>query len=471
MTGLFMLVASATAQKSEIPQSPQVSNTIEQCRNGALASPQVCTGGNWQNGNAGSSNSHYKETDFLPYRGVIEGLAAGSYTFSIGYDILQGNPAHHAIDYLGTYNATETTADPCDSNTLCTLASPTSITPVPTDTVTVTSQTNPNTSLPVTQQPGVITMWGGSLGAASYAAYTAGDEHRTLNITFTTTGGTVVFAFGGHVASQGDWGFGKAAGGISGSPYHTQYDVCSFSCSTHNNSLSAAAITPSATIIVRVAVLTGDCFDFANDAFPFASTAALAAAFNLTDTNANVPSGTCTPTLDPDTFGASVSATVTTFGSTINVSELQSAGGLPGAPFPWSLLRAGCIETGGLTNSTPTTGVSPTININVEPFEVVTCGFVNSAFGITAAPASITGRVTDPTGAALRGVTVTLADVTSGQVRNATTNNFGYYTFNDLTVEDFYRMTVSSRRYLFRSQVRAFTLTTDLANMDFVSVE
>ena len=36
---------------------------IEQCRNGTFAVPQQCTGTAWQTGNAGASNSHYREGD------------------------------------------------------------------------------------------------------------------------------------------------------------------------------------------------------------------------------------------------------------------------------------------------------------------------------------------------------------------------------------------------------------------------
>nr|ALS92481.1 carboxypeptidase regulatory-like domain protein [uncultured bacterium] len=62
-------------------------------------------------------------------------------------------------------------------------------------------------------------------------------------------------------------------------------------------------------------------------------------------------------------------------------------------------------------------------------------------------------------------------DVTTGEIKTASTNSFGYYTFSDLTANDFYRMTVSSKRYPFRSPIRSFTLNDDLAGMDFVSAE
>jgi hypothetical protein len=462
LAGLFLMSVAAQAQVAE------ASNNIDQCRNGASGSPQQCIGSNWQNGNAGSANSHYKETDFIPYRGAISGLTAGTtYTFTIGYDILKGT--QHAIDYLGTYNATETTADPCNTGPgqLCTLSAFTAI-PIPQDTVTVTTKTNPNTNSPIVQTPGVITMWNGTFsGAATYSAYD-GSEHRQLNITFIANASTVVFAFGGHVAWAGDWGPGNSAGNVSGSPYHTNYDACGFSCNTHENSLSADAIAPTGALIVRVAVLTSNCLDFSSNNFHFASTADLPAAFDLIDNDQNTPSGPCNPSLDPDTWGTTAQATVTTFGS-VNISELQGIGGLPGAPAGFTLLRAGCIES-GIQDSTPPNAGNPTVTAVIQPFEVVTCGFVNSALGVTAAPASVTGRVVTPDGLGLSGVTVRLLDLKTGEIRSATSNTFGYYNFSGLATLDFYQMTTSSKRYRFQNPSRTFTVTEDLSGIDFISI-
>src|SRR5689334_4020059 len=133
LAGLLLMGAPISAQNS-----PAAGATVEQCRNGAPGSPVQCINGQWQTGNAGKTNSHWAETNFLSYRGVIGGLTAGTtYTFTLEYAILQGS--NHAIDYLGTYNASETTADPCDGGSLCVLNSPTSTIGIPTDTVTVTN--------------------------------------------------------------------------------------------------------------------------------------------------------------------------------------------------------------------------------------------------------------------------------------------------------------------------------------------
>lgn len=85
---------------------------LDQCRNGKIGSEQPCTGNNWVNGNLNPQNSHYKEGDSVPYRYKLTGLTPGVVgQITIGYDTIHSDK--HAIDYLTTFNRTETTADPC----------------------------------------------------------------------------------------------------------------------------------------------------------------------------------------------------------------------------------------------------------------------------------------------------------------------------------------------------------------------
>src|SRR5260221_10624272 len=85
-------------------------SNLDQCRNGAFTAQVVCTGGAWQNGDLGATNSHYREGDSVPFRTQLTNLTAGdSYTVSLNYDPLQSGG--HAYDYLTSYKATETTAD------------------------------------------------------------------------------------------------------------------------------------------------------------------------------------------------------------------------------------------------------------------------------------------------------------------------------------------------------------------------
>src|SRR5438034_1882916 len=134
----------------------------------------------------------------------FSGLDTGStvHTLVLGYDILK--ETRHAIDYLGTFNATNTDADACRDIQDCDSSSFTTI-EVPADNVTVINYTNPNTGLPIVQRAGHFTLWGGTLLSIAYVDY-AGGEERQIQLTFTASVENPVLAWGGHIAWAGDWG-------------------------------------------------------------------------------------------------------------------------------------------------------------------------------------------------------------------------------------------------------------------------
>jgi len=441
------MAASISAQTTK--DAPTAGGaTVEQCRNGAPASPVQCINGQWQTGNAGKTNSHWAETDYLSYRGVIAGLTPGtSYSFTIEYAILQSS--NHAIDYLGTYNASETTADPCDGGALCVKASPTSTIAIPTDTVTVTNNINPFTNSPIIQHPGVLTMWGGTLTGIAYEPY-GGGELRDVTVTFTANASTVVWAVGGHVAYGGDWGAGASAGGINGSPYHLYYNSCSFTCQGHNNSLSADAVIISGILNIVKVANTQDNGGVANTAFPFTASGPFGqSSFTITDNVAG--SG-----------GATVqSAAITSFGAANNITVTE------GTTFGWTLASVSCTTNVGSSATASLASRNAIITTNAGG--VTTCTFTNSQLQITAAPASITGRLVDANGVGLRNVSVVLTDASTGQTKYALSNQFGYYVFDNCMTDDFYVMSTSSKRYTFTPSTHSFTLTDNLANMDFVA--
>src|SRR4051812_14134610 len=79
--GLLALFALAVVAIAAAP--PNYSANLDQCRNGGVASPQTtwvqCAGpgsGNdgWVNGNAGASNSHYREGESISYRARVGGF-------------------------------------------------------------------------------------------------------------------------------------------------------------------------------------------------------------------------------------------------------------------------------------------------------------------------------------------------------------------------------------------------------------
>src|SRR6185503_16000233 len=243
------------------------------------------TSSQWQNGNLGQSQATYFEGDSVPYRSVFTGLEAGeTYTVIIEYDTTQSGK--HAIDYLTSFDVTETTADPCSG--VAGVPSCTASTfPIPLD---------PNVSgAGVTQLGGQnFTIYNGSITGAS--AYTltgtyAGNSSTSITLTFTASAdGTTIIAWGGHIATRADWGQNNSAVAISGSPYHMR--LVDFTCSNVSNcgvgqqdrSLSAdAVIFPASITIIKDATPNGAT------SFPFTGSPAPLTNFALVDdgTSAN----------------------------------------------------------------------------------------------------------------------------------------------------------------------------------------
>src|SRR5580765_4404652 len=125
LAGVCLLVAAVSAQK--IPTA-NPSADLDACRNGPTGN-DPCIGNNWVNGNLGSSNSHYSEDEYVPYRMRFSNLTPGtSYSVVIGYDTTHNGK--RAFDYLGgagdfkiidrlTDLAAARIVDACDNGVLC----------------------------------------------------------------------------------------------------------------------------------------------------------------------------------------------------------------------------------------------------------------------------------------------------------------------------------------------------------------
>jgi len=491
LIGLFLMAGTISAQKTiqilstktTAPTFVPLANPsadLDQCRNG-VNGDIPCAGTAWENGNVGDANSKYSEDQYLPYRMVFSNLVAGQdYVVVIGYDTIHNTK--HAIDYLGSYNTQQifprssdtailrTGVDPCSGVTGCG-GTPSTI-PITQDPL-VTSQLNPFTNAPIYEPgataPQVMTMWGGTLTSFTYLSSTAnnsGDTERRVAIVFHATSTNPVLAWSGHVAYAGDWGLGQSAGALQGSPYHMRFiGLCSATvtvCTTGGNqdrSLSASAVVVSGILNIQKVVNTIDGSGIANIDFPFTASnnAGLGANFTLRDDDAG-------PGQD-----IAQSPAIASFGATnaITVNEEN---------FPnWTLQDLVCTGNGFATATTDKP-VQPALHagtavITMNEGGIMTCVFTNSQASVTAAPAAVTGQIVSSTGSGLKGVTVILTDISTGEVKSALTNNFGYYNFSNLATEDFYRITVTSRRYTFSTTSRTFTLTDDLAGVDFIANE
>jgi hypothetical protein len=214
----------------------------------------------------------------------------------------------------------------------------------------------------------------------------------------------VVIAWSGHVAWSGDWGAGNSAGGISGSPYHTNIDGCIGinGCGSLDVQLAAAAAAPAG--LVRVIKVADVVSGVAITSFPFTTSSDFppSNSFSLVDNN-------------PDTSvnGGGVlkeSAAITSFGAShsITINEENIAG--------WSLHDLSCVANFNGTVVSTSVPVQPstkagTAVVYVNPGGLVTCTFTNGQLRTTAAPVSVTGQVRASDGSALSGITLRLTDV------------------------------------------------------------
>ena len=321
---------------------------LDQCANGALgAAPVQCIGTAWENGNLGASKSHYYEGDSIPYRITMSGLSAGNHYVTIEWDTTKSGS--HAIDYLTTYNRTETTADPC-TGTGAVCGGPTTWA-IPEDTsMTALSDWSG------TQIPGDFTLFGGSitgLDAYTYSGAYTGDSSTSIRINFSVASAdtTVVLAWGGHIATRVNWGIANSAISIPGSPYHTRLSTSSIGGGNQDRSLSAAAVVfPGKITIVKQATPEG------STSFPFTASPSPLVDFSLVDdgTAAN------TKVFDP----------ITDF-QTYTVRETP-------VPTNWGLDSLTCSVLNPNGGSTSTNLGTGTATIDLAEGEFVTCTYEDS---------------------------------------------------------------------------------------------
>ena len=486
ITGLLIVASTAfsqrlaTSQKGDFAPLANIGLNIEQCANGPLAAPIHCdtaqANEGYGRGNLVSSKSHYFEGDSVPIRVLADGLTAGTtgLSITIGYDYTKGGK--YATDYLTDYDRTESVNNnPCVDVPGCTLASETTFA-IPTD-PTVTAGFNgvddgvpgPTGGDDILQIPGSFSCFGCTItgvSAYSFTGATTGDSSKFLTITFTANQENIVIAYGSHISTRSDWGLANSAINISGSPYHNFISAQTIGANSGNRDLqlSAEAVIFPGVIRIKKAIFGTNFQTSSTFVFGFTSSQpdfGGSNSFTAVDDFAEVFNP-----VDPQGGTPAVSDNIMLFGAgnPITITENQY-------PNVWTLSRIDCTSSVGAGIQVTPSVLNRNVTIILQEGEFLTCQFTNTQAGPTAAPASITGRVSDATGMGLRGVSVTLVDVTTGEVRSAITNTFGYYTFRDMTVNDFYRMSVSSKRYVFDTPVRSFTLTEDLAGMDFVSVE
>src|ERR1700722_4327005 len=100
-----------------VSAAPNPAASLDQCANGGVGAPlEPCLTGtlggtsyaNWVNGDVNGQKAHWREGDLLPYRANLTGLFGGSNTGDNTCGTVHGGK--NAIDYLGSFDTTETTA-------------------------------------------------------------------------------------------------------------------------------------------------------------------------------------------------------------------------------------------------------------------------------------------------------------------------------------------------------------------------
>lgn len=90
-------------------------------------------------------------------------------------------------------------------------------------------------------------------------------------------------------------------------------------------------------------------------------------------------------------------------------------------------------------------------------------------FAPTAAGATVSGRVTTPSGRGIARAELVLLNTANGEYTTTYSNQFGYFSFSRIEVGSSYLLAATSRRHEISDNTRFFTLNEDLADLEFVS--
>lgn len=272
------------------------------------------------------------------------------------------------------------------------------------------------------------------------------DSQTKITIFFRANTSDPVIAWGGHISTRLDWGINHSSIAITGSPYHMRLLDLNGAGGNQDRSLSSSAtIFPGRITIIK------DARPNTNQIFCFTTNEPAVSDFSLVDEGNNT--GNIQTFINLTDFGAANSVTVTE--------------NMPTAFY--SLTQILCVEdaSGGSGEQNSTVNIPGRFaNIILEEGESVTCTFINAV--PTAALATISGKITDTGGNAVKDVSVTLANPATGAVRYTRTNSFGNYRFEELPAGETYIISVNSKRYTFIFDTRIITLIDDLRDADFM---
>lgn len=451
---------SASAQRTAL--LPGLSLNLDQCANGSNGAT-VCSGSAWQNGNLNSSQASYIEGQSVPYRIKIGGLTVGSQTtLTIEWDTTQNGK--DAIDYLRTYNVSATGADACTDFLGAGNCGTSSTYAIPVDSnVTKGPDGTLGSSDDITQKAGVFTLWGGTIDSVS--GYTlsgtyAGSSSTSIDITFTPSSVDAVLAWSGHIATRDDWGLGRSAGSINGSPYHMR----SITGGNQDRSLQTSVITYIGRVTVIKVALPLNGGTTSSHQFGFNSSIPMGSSIPGTTLTGEA---TSTDSLingfqlvDNGTTADSTTTATTIFGTNITVDETGYNG--------WTLNSMNCVSSDGMSANN-ITGASYNTTLTLASGEYVTCTSTSSQFSPTAARVAVGGTVVSRSGAAIKNATVTLTNSQTGESLIAKSNGFGNFVVNGVAAGASYVISASHQRFTFSGSTQMLSVTDAVEGLRIVS--
>jgi len=303
----------------------------------------------WQNGNLGSSNSHYSEGESVPYRATLVDLTVGAtYGVQLEWDTTQSGL--HALDYITSVARTESTAYAC-AGISC--SAPVSTLPIPLDplvtgagvtqvaaqSVRIDGGTFPASGAIVTNSGDLCGLASCTL-AANPSAYAhtgtfAGTSTASTTVYFTASVPTIVLSWSGHIASQADWGAGKSASSINGSPYHMR--LIDFMCSDKNcsvgnqdRSMSSGAIVAPVTTTTAAPTTTTSTTSTTIAPSTTTTTVAPTTTTTIAPTTTTTVAPTTTTTVAPTTT-TTIAPTTTTIAPTTTTTVLGTTTTIAGS--------------------------------------------------------------------------------------------------------------------------------------------
>ncbi len=177
--------------------------------------------------------------------------------------------------------------------------------------------------------------------------------------------------------------------------------------------------------------------------------------FTFTTQNLNPASFTLDDDADPTLQDRIIFNNVAPGASSVTESDPFGTG--------FELIGGNCTETGGVANSSFNV-VTRTATINAEVGESIVCTFRNGAIPVSAANGMISGRALNTKGRPISKARVFLTD-SSGALRQAITNSFGYYTFEDIPAGETYIIEANHKQYTFSPIVINLTDSLTEANL------